>query len=92
MSDIQDYIRRRSAEDPEFESLVDGEYESLRIGEIIRNLRQEYHMSQEKLAEHLHTTKSAISRLENHADSIRLSTLEKVARVFDRKIRITIEP
>ncbi len=48
-------------------------------------------MSQEQLANRLNTTKSAISRLENHAESIRLSTLERVAEVFDRKVKITIE-
>jgi len=92
VSDIETYIQQRSEREPDFGALVDAECESLRIGEIIRKLRQEYHMSQEELAEQLHTTKSAISRLENHAESIRLSTLERVARVFDRKVRISIEP
>lgn len=76
MSDIETYIQQRSEREPDFGALVDAEYESLRIGEIIRRLRQENHMSQEQLAEQLHTTTSAISRLENHAESIRLSTLE----------------
>ncbi len=92
MSDIENYIQQRSKREPDFGALVDAEFESIRIGEIIRNLRQEYHMTQEELAEQLHTTKSAISRLENHAESIRLSTLERVAQVFDRKVRISIEP
>ena len=70
---------------------MEQEYENLRIGEMIRHLRQEHHMSQEQLANRLNTTKSAISRLENHAESIRLSTLERVAEVFDRKVKITIE-
>lgn len=92
MSDIENYIQERSEREPDFGTLVDAEYQSLRIGQIIRKLRQEYRMSQKELAEELHTTKSAISRLENHAESIRLSTLEQVARVFDRKVRISIEP
>ncbi len=70
---------------------MEQEYENLRICEMIRHLRQEHHMSQEQLANRLNTTKSAISRLENHAESIRLSTLERVAEVFDRKVKITIE-
>ncbi|TVR66938.1 MAG: XRE family transcriptional regulator, partial [Spirochaetaceae bacterium] len=38
-----------------------------RVGELIRNLRQEHHLSQEQPAKRLNTAKSAISWLENHA-------------------------
>ena len=92
MSDLDRYIEKRTSREPEFAGVVEQEYENLRIGELIRHLREEHHMSQDQLASRLNTTKSAISRLENHADSIRLSTLERVAKVFDRKVKITIEP
>jgi DNA-binding XRE family transcriptional regulator len=91
MSDLDRYIETRTEREPEFVGMVEQEYENLRIGELIRNLRKEHHLSQEQLAERLDTTKSAISRLENHADSIRLSTLERVAKVFDRRVKISIE-
>lgn len=91
MSDLDRYVQKRTRREPEFATTVQGEYENLRIGELIRRLREEHHMSQEQLAKRLSTTKSAISRLENHADSVRLSTLERVAKVFDRKVKITIE-
>ena len=92
MSDLDRYIEIRTEREPDFASVVEQEYENLRIGELIRNLREEHHLSQEQLAKRLNTTKSAISRLENHADSIRLSTLERVAKAFDRKVKISIEP
>lgn len=91
MSDLDRYIETRTERESDFAGVVEQEYESLRIGELIRNLREEHHLSQEQLAKRLNTTKSAISRLENHAESIRLSTLERVARVFDRKVKISIE-
>jgi DNA-binding XRE family transcriptional regulator len=91
MSDLDRYIETRTQREPDFAGVVEQEYENLRIGELIRNLREEHHLSQEQLAKRLNTTKSAISRLENHADSIRLSTLERVAKVFDRKVKISIE-
>jgi HTH-type transcriptional regulator / antitoxin HipB len=91
MSDLDSYVQMRTRREPEFATIVQEEYENLRIGELIRRLREEHHMSQEQLAERLSTTKSAISRLENHADSVRLSTLERVAKVFDRTVKITIE-
>jgi DNA-binding XRE family transcriptional regulator len=91
MSDLDRYVEKRTRREPEFATIVHEEYENLRIGELIRNLREEHHMSQEALAKRLSTTKSAISRLENHADSVRLSTLERVAKVFDKKVKISIE-
>lgn len=91
MSDIDRYVDSRTLRAPQFATIVEQEYENLRIGELIRQLRQDHHMTQEELANRLGTTKSAISRLENHADSVRLETLERVARVFDRKVKISIE-
>jgi len=37
------------------------------------------------------TKKSVISRMENHSEDIRLSTLEKVAQVFGKKLQVAIE-
>lgn len=48
-------------------------------------------MTQEELARKLHTTKSAISRLENHAESMRLATIERVAEVFDKRVEIVFQ-
>jgi len=39
-------------------------------------------MTQEELAQRLKTKKTAISRIENHAEDIKLSTLEKVAHAL----------
>ena len=38
----------------------------------------------------IHTTKSAISRLENLAESITLATLEKVARALGKEVHIEL--
>jgi transcriptional regulator with XRE-family HTH domain len=48
-------------------------------------------MTQEELAKRLHTKKSVISRMENHSEDIRLSTLGNVAEVFGKRIQIAIE-
>ena len=47
-------------------------------------------MTQEELAGKLHTKKSAISRIENHAEDIKLSTLEKFTRALGRHLRVEI--
>ncbi|MBE7412536.1 MAG: helix-turn-helix transcriptional regulator [Leptospiraceae bacterium] len=54
-------------------------------------LRAKKGMTQEEFAIKLKTTKSAVSRLENHAESIRLSTLEKVADVLGKRLIINFK-
>jgi HTH-type transcriptional regulator/antitoxin HipB len=91
MSDLQKYINDRRQKDPEFSFNYDSEYQNFKIGALLKQARIEKGMTQEELAEKLHTKKSAISRIENHAEDIRLSTIEKYARALDQKIRIVIE-
>jgi transcriptional regulator with XRE-family HTH domain len=47
-------------------------------------------MKQEQIARQLKTSKSVISRMENHATDIRLSTLEKFAKAVGRDIRVAL--
>ena len=47
-------------------------------------------MTQEQLAREIQTTKSAISRLKNHAESITLATLRKVARALGKAVHIEV--
>ena len=47
-------------------------------------------MTQEELAYSLHTKKTAISRIENHAEDIKLSTLEKFANALGKNLKLEI--
>jgi len=47
-------------------------------------------LTQEEGAQKLETKKSAISRIENHAEDIRLSTLRKYARALGKKVSLEI--
>jgi HTH-type transcriptional regulator / antitoxin HipB len=91
MSDLQRYIAKRKANDPEFAAEYDSEYESFKIGAILKQARLSRGMTQEELAQKLHTQKTAISRIENHAEDIRLSTIEKYLHALDKNFRIIIE-
>ncbi|MGD1822339.1 MAG: helix-turn-helix domain-containing protein [Pleomorphochaeta sp.] len=46
-------------------------------------------ITQQELALRTNTTKSTISRMENHAEDIKISTLEKVANAIGKKIKIS---
>ncbi len=88
MSDVERYINKKEITTPGFKGKVEEEYENLKLGEEIRKLRLSNGMTQEELAKKMATTKSAVSRLENHSESVRLATIEKVAKVFNKKVVI----
>lgn len=56
------------------------EFEAFKLGVLIQELREGQHMTQEQLALKCGTTKSYISRIENNASDIRLSTLMRIIR------------
>ena len=65
-----------------FKKLVDTDFYEVRV--------ELSGMTQEQLAEKLETKKSVISRMENHSEDIRLSTLQKVAAVFGKQLKVAL--
>lgn len=90
MSDLKKYIRRRKKEDKGFALNFDLGYEEFKIGALLKQARIDAGMTQEDLATKLNTKKSAISRIENHAEDIKLSTLEKVASALGKHIYMKV--
>ncbi|MFH1037341.1 MAG: helix-turn-helix transcriptional regulator [PVC group bacterium] len=90
MSDVRKYVRSRKARDPEFAENFDIGYADFKIGVLLKQIRESAGLTQEEVAKKLNTRKSAISRIENHAEDIRLSTLERFAKALGRKIRVQV--
>ena len=57
---------------------------------MLKEAREKSGLTQEELARRVKTTKSAISRIENHSDDIKLSTLIKVAKSLGRQLSVKI--
>jgi HTH-type transcriptional regulator / antitoxin HipB len=55
---------------------------------MLKMIREEAGVTQEQAARMLRTIKSAISRIENHAEDIRLSAIERFADNVGRKIEL----
>ena len=67
-------------------------FESFKLGVMLQELRKESGMTQEQLAEKCGTTKTYISRIENDASDIRLSTLMRIiSEGFGKHLRLNIE-
>jgi HTH-type transcriptional regulator / antitoxin HipB len=56
------------------------EFEAFKIGVLIQEARKKQNLTQKQLAEKTGTTKYYISRIENNASDIRLSTLMRIVR------------
>ena len=72
----QQYGKKGSPTRDKFEQ----EFEAFKIGVLIQEARKKKHLTQEELANRVGTTKNYISRIENDASDIRLSTLMRIIR------------
>jgi DNA-binding XRE family transcriptional regulator len=67
-------------------------FEAFKLGVMIQELRKENGMTQEQLAEKCGTTKTYISRIENNASDIRLSTLMRIiSEGFGKHLRLCVD-
>ena len=83
----EQYGKKGSKEREEFEE----GFEAFKIGVMLQELRKEQGMTQEQFAEKCGTTKTYISRIENDALDIRLSTLMRIVRQgFGKHLKLSI--
>lgn len=90
MSDVTRYIQERSVRDAEFAENYEEGYLEFKIGVILRHARESAGMTQEEVARKLKTKKSAISRIENHAEDVRFSTLRRYANAVGANLQIRL--
>ena len=90
MSDLKKYVAERKKRDKAFAEGYDEGCEQFKIGVVLKQAREKAGLTQEELAHRLKTKKTAISRIENHAEDIKLSTLEKVAHALGKRLEVKI--
>jgi len=90
MDDLDKYIEKRKEKSPKFAKNFDKGYEQFKIGVLLKQARLNAGLTQEQVAKQLHTKKSAISRIENHSEDIRLSTLENFAEAVGKHLRLEV--
>ncbi len=87
LKDLETELKQNKA----FAEGFDREYEKLKIGYLLKQARQNSGITQETLAGMLNTYKGNISRIENHAEDIKLSTLDKFAAALGKRLVIGLE-
>ncbi len=90
MDDLDKFIESRKKRSIIFAKNFDKGYEQFKIGVVLKQARLEAGLTQEEIATLLNTKKSAISRIENHAEDIRLSTLVNYAQAVGKTIQFQI--
>ena len=91
MDDLEKYINNRKKTEIKFADKFDEEYEKFKIGILLRKARKEAKMTQNELASLIKTKKASISRLENHSQDIKLSTLIKIAAALNKQLKISLD-
>ncbi len=90
MSDLKNYINERKKRDKEFAKKFKEGYEQFKIGVILRQAREEAGLTQEKLANRLKIKINTISKVENHAEDVKLSTLKQFATALGKRLQVSI--
>lgn len=70
----REYGKRGTSKREEYER----EFEAFKLGVMLQEMRKEKGLTQDQLAKKCGTTKTYISRIENNASDIRLSTLMRI--------------
>jgi len=67
-------------------------FEAFKLGVILQQLRKQQNLTQDQLAQKCGTTKTYISRIENDASDIRLSTLMRIIHSgFGGHLRLCVD-
>ncbi len=90
MSDLQRYIDKRSALDPEFAKDFEEGYQDFKIGVLLRHAREAAGLTQEDVARRLSIQRSAVSKVENNAEQVRLSLLKRYAKVLGKTLHVSL--
>ncbi|HST62684.1 MAG TPA: helix-turn-helix transcriptional regulator [Longimicrobium sp.] len=90
MGDVERLIAKWKAEKPDSGQEFERGYDAFRAGVMLQVAREAAGLTQQQVAERMGTKKSAISRLENNAGDVRLSTLQRYAEAVGCRLVIDI--
>ena len=85
--DFQKYLAKK-LEDPKFRKYYDEYGKQLEIAYQILQLRKQEKMSQAELAKRIGTRQSNIARMEAGQQNFTTDTLQKIASVFKRELKV----
>ena len=88
MSDLQRYVKDRMAKDAEFTDGYEEGYANFKLGVLLRQAREAAGLTQEDIALQLGTQKATVSKIENHAEDVRLVLLRRYAEALGKNLYV----
>jgi transcriptional regulator with XRE-family HTH domain len=92
MSEVEHYIRQRKARNPTAWEGFEKKYTEQAIGLLLAEYREKSGLSLSEFARRSHIAKSALSRLENHGEDVRLSTIARYVETVGAPLHLTLYP
>ena len=87
-TDFNDFLKEE-LKNPEFKKWFDYYGKQLEISLSLLRLRKKKGMTQTELAKKIGTTQSNVARLESGQQNFTVETLDKVAKVFGKELKVT---
>jgi HTH-type transcriptional regulator/antitoxin HipB len=92
MDDLDRWVAGQALREPGFAEGYERGYQAFKLGVMLKAAREKAGLTQAEVARRLGTHKSAISRMENHADNIRLTTLQRFAEAVGCLMAVELRP
>lgn len=81
-------FKKEALADPEVKATYENLRDEFELHAKLIELRKSANFTQEELAQKMHTTKSAIARLESLKSNPTLATLKSYAKAFGKRLKI----
>ncbi|MFA5264531.1 MAG: helix-turn-helix domain-containing protein [Opitutaceae bacterium] len=92
MSDIEKFISERKTKSPKAWAGFEEKYRKYAIGMLLAEYRVKSGMTLAEFAKKAKMAKSALSRLENHGEDVRLSTIARYVETAGRPLELKFFP
>ncbi len=90
MDDLDRFTENKKKLDKEFAKGFDEGYENFKFGAVLCLAREQAGFTKEEIARKLSTKKSVVSRIENHSEDFRFSTIRKYAKALGKQVHLEI--
>lgn len=92
MSEIDDYVAKRSRKSTEFAKEYKEQNQQLQVAVEVRNLRDKLGMSQREFAKLVGKPQSTIARIESGKMNVSINVLNEIADATHQKLTVKFEP
>lgn len=91
-TDIEKFIKQRKGKNPKAWAKFEEKYHEFALGMLLAEYRENAGLSLSEAAKAMGMHKAALSRLENHGEDVRFSTIVRYAEAMKKPMLFKISP